>query len=96
MTDSGNAKVLQVFRGKTGQQVCVDRILAECRLILLKTKRSQPVRDVHRAPRWQSLPPGRTLRNQGGTVQKGTVAAISERPVRVLVDEARKLHRRSF
>src|ERR1700756_4332298 len=51
MADGDNAKIFKVLCRKSRDKVSGDGVLAECRLILAKTLRPQPVRDVHRPPR---------------------------------------------
>ena len=47
VTDRRNAEILQVLRRQTRQQITGDGILLECRLILAKIKRAQPVGNFH-------------------------------------------------
>ena len=47
MTNSSNAKLLQVLRRQAGKDRFVYLILAECGLILSKAQAPQPDRDVH-------------------------------------------------
>jgi hypothetical protein len=48
MADGVDAKILEVVGREIGQQGNTDVILAECRLVALQTKVSQPTRDIHR------------------------------------------------
>ena len=51
-----NAKPLQVLIGQVVQNLGVDGVLTECRLILFEAKAPQPTSDVHRGPQcaWPS------------------------------------------
>ena len=54
MADQGDAKIFKVVGGQVGQEIGADGIIAECRLVLFETERSQPVRDIHRRSLLQS------------------------------------------
>src|SRR5215472_177795 len=41
------SKILQVLRRQSWQELLVDRVLAECRLILFEAKAPQPTSEVH-------------------------------------------------
>jgi hypothetical protein len=47
MAERGDAYFLKVIGCQIGQNFSIDVILAECRLVALKTECSQPVPDVH-------------------------------------------------
>jgi hypothetical protein len=51
MTDGRDAETLEVTLRQIEQQLSVHVILAKCRLVLFKTERLQPVRDVQCALR---------------------------------------------
>jgi hypothetical protein len=48
MSDAGNAKFLEIFRGKMTQHFNADVILAECRLVSFKAQVFEPACDIHR------------------------------------------------
>jgi hypothetical protein len=48
MADDGDAKLLQVIRGKVQKNLAVDFVVAKCSLVLSKAESSQPPPDVHR------------------------------------------------
>ena len=49
MPDKTYAKILQVLRRQARQDRVIDRVLAECSLILSETKAPQPTSEVHDA-----------------------------------------------
>ena len=52
MADRRDAKLLEVFGRQLRQHPNVDPVVAECRLVLLKSQLSQEITDIHgRAPR---------------------------------------------
>src|SRR5262249_19626762 len=54
--NEGYAKVLQILSSQAEQNFLIDRIVAECRLVLPKAKSVQPRSDVHVAPHPISSP----------------------------------------
>src|SRR6478672_7483793 len=49
VTDPGDAEVLEIFQREAGQKLSGNGILVECRLVLAKIQRTQPVGNVHTA-----------------------------------------------
>jgi hypothetical protein len=47
MANNADAHVLKVLRRQVWQDLLVDGVLAECRLILLQAKAPQPTPDIH-------------------------------------------------
>src|SRR4051794_67143 len=47
MADRGDANVLEVVGRQVRQQLSIDVILTECRLVLLKAQAPQPLPDIH-------------------------------------------------
>ena len=54
MADRGHADGDQVLARQVGQDVSVDEIVAECQLVLLKTKLLKLTRDINRHLKYQS------------------------------------------
>jgi hypothetical protein len=47
VSNNPDTEVLQVLRRQVRQDLLVDRVLAECRLILFEAKAPQPTPDIH-------------------------------------------------
>jgi hypothetical protein len=50
VADDRDAEIFQIFGGQARQKVAVDRVVAEGRLVFLKTEVLEPGRDVHGRP----------------------------------------------
>jgi len=69
MPDRDNPKISEVVGRQTRQQLSINVILTECRLIAFKTECSQPVRNVHCLTRFGRQPGSRVWLRQPPPVQ---------------------------